>query len=205
MKRPSNSVIWLTVLLLGVSGCKKKQKAVPAAAQAPTITAPVSQQVAPPPVATAPATADKAPATPAEATKVKPKPKPKPAAKKPSPIKPTPTDARPASDTNTVAKAAPPRIVVQPGPGTSPDPSAVVPDLTHTEEAHHRQTTEQLMQSTEANLKSLKRVLSEDERALLQQVQLFMAQSREATESQDLVRAHNLALKAHLLSDELVR
>jgi hypothetical protein len=32
-----------------------------------------------------------------------------------------------------------------------------------------------------------------------------MTQSRQATKDGDLVRAHNLALKAHLLSDDLAK
>jgi hypothetical protein len=201
MKRFSYSVVLMFLLLLGVSGCKKKPKPLPPTVQAPTISAPVS--TAPVEEKTLPAATTPAKPAPPEVAKAKPKPKPKPA-KKPAAPKPTETE-KTTPDTTTVAKATPPRIVVQPGPATPTSDGAVVPDMSHTEEAHHRQTTEQLMLSTEANLKSLKRVLNPDERSLLQQVQLFMAQSREASESQDLVRAHNLAMKAHLLSDELVR
>jgi hypothetical protein len=206
MKNISHSAVLLALLLVGVSGCKKKQKKVQPAAQAPTISAPVS---APPiteekPAVPAPV-AEKPSVTPPDAARDKPKPKAKPAAKKPSPIKPAPDATKATSEPTTVAKATPPRIVVQPGAGTSDTATTVVPGMSHTEDAHHRQTTEQLMQSTEANIKSLNRVLNADERALLQQVQLFMSQSREATEAQDLVKAHNLALKAHLLSDELIK
>lgn len=194
----------LLVLLSVAGGCKKKQKTVPVAAQAPTITA----QAAPPPAETK---AEPAPAQPTDVPPpapepVKPKPKPKVRApRKPAPSKPAAEAPKPES--TTVAKSTPPpRIVVQSGAGTPSETAAtVVPDMPHTEEAHHRLTTEQLMQSTEANLKSLKRVLTADERGILQQIQAFMTQAREAIQSQDLVRAHNLALKAHLLSDELVR
>jgi hypothetical protein len=203
MKRFSHYVVVMSLLLLGVSGCKKKPKPLPPTVQAPTISAPLS--TAPVEEKTLPAATTPAkPATTPDVAKAKPKPKPKPPAKKPAAPKPAETE-KTLPDTTTVAKATPPRIVVQPGPATPTSDAPVVPDMSHTEEAHHRQTTEQLMLSTEANLKSLRRVLNPDERSLLQQVQLFMAQSREASESQDLVRAHNLAMKAHLLSDELVR
>lgn len=77
--------------------------------------------------------------------------------------------------------------------------------LDHSDEAHHRLSTAQLLQSTEDNLRALTRNLSEDEHATVAQIRNFMAQSRVAMNENDLVRAHNLALKAHLLSDELVR
>ena len=77
--------------------------------------------------------------------------------------------------------------------------------LSHTDEAHHRQTTAELIQLTENNLRSLDRQLTEAEQQQVDQIKNFVAQARSATADNDLVRAHNLALKAHLLSDELVR
>lgn len=204
MMRSPHSVLWLALVLVTMSGCKKKPKPVVAAASAPTITAPVAATPVPMVMETV---SNKSPAPVAEPPKTRAKPKPKP--RKPAPAKPATTEAKTAPDNATIAKAAPPpRILVQPTPTNSPaegPPATVVPELTHSEEAHRRQTTEQLMLSTEANLKSLQRVLNPDERSLLQQVRLFMEQSREASQAEDLVRAHNLAMKAHLLSDELVR
>jgi hypothetical protein len=194
----------LLVLLLAVGGCKKKQKAIPAtAAQAPTITAqapPLAAEIKP----ETPAQPTDVPPTNPEPVKPKPKAKTKPAPRKPAPAKPATTEpVKP--DTSTVAKANPPRIVVDSGGTSATATTTVAPDMPHTEEVHHRLTTEQLMQSTDANIKSLKRVLTPDERGIMQQIQEFMAQARDAMQAQDLVRAHNLALKAHLLSDELVR
>ena len=40
---------------------------------------------------------------------------------------------------------------------------------------------------------------------MVAQIKDYMAQSRKATADSDSVRAHNLALKARLLSDELVK
>jgi hypothetical protein len=77
--------------------------------------------------------------------------------------------------------------------------------MAHTDEAHQRESTAQLLQSTEDNLRNLTRQLSADERGVVDQIRNFMAQSRAATTDGDMVRAHNLALKAHLLSDELAR
>lgn len=204
MTRPFVRTSILLALVLFAAGCKKKQKTTPAA-QAPTLTAPATNTSAPT-TETKSVTSAPVPDKPPSSTETaKPKSKPKPIVKKTPPQKPA-TEPAKAGEVPGIAKAAPPRIIVQPA-ASSPSETAttVVPDMSHTEEAHHRQTTEQLMQSTEANLKSLKRVLNTDERAIYQQIQLFMAQSKEATLSQDLVRAHNLALKAHLLSDELTR
>jgi hypothetical protein len=77
--------------------------------------------------------------------------------------------------------------------------------MAHSDELHHRLTTAQLVQSTEDNVRSLTRRLTEDDKSVLEQIKSFLAQSRSATVENDLVRAHNLALKAHLLSDELAR
>ena len=68
-----------------------------------------------------------------------------------------------------------------------------------------KQTTEQLLQSAQANLNSINRPLSPEEQAMVAQIKDYMAQSRKATADSDTVRAHNLALKARLLSDELVK
>ena len=68
-----------------------------------------------------------------------------------------------------------------------------------------KQTTEQLLQSAQTNLNSINRPLSPEEQAMVAQIKDYMAQSRKATADSDSVRAHNLALKARLLSDELVK
>ena len=68
---------------------------------------------------------------------------------------------------------------------------------------HHKETAAQLNLSTEDNLRSNTRTLTASEKDVVDQIRSFMAQSQEAIADNDLVRAHNLALKAHLLSDEL--
>jgi hypothetical protein len=40
---------------------------------------------------------------------------------------------------------------------------------------------------------------------MVSQIKQFMEQSKTAADAGDLDRAHNLALKAHLLSDELLK
>jgi hypothetical protein len=82
--------------------------------------------------------------------------------------------------------------------------SAISAGIPHSDEMHHRQNTAELIQLTESNLRSIDRQLTGDEQNQVDQIKNFLAQARSATAENDLVRAHNLALKAHLLSDELV-
>ena len=104
------------------------------------------------------------------------------------------------------ANNPPQKVTIAPG-GEVPDQrgETISAGLAHTDEMHHRQTTAQLMQTTEDNLRSVNRQLNAEEQNLVDQIRNFMAQAHAAITDNDLVRAHNLALKAHLLSDELVR
>jgi len=70
--------------------------------------------------------------------------------------------------------------------------------------SRNKQTTEQLLQSEQRNLDSINRPLSPEEQAMVAQIKEYIKQSKAATSS-DAVRARNLALKARLLSDELVK
>jgi hypothetical protein len=116
------------------------------------------------------------------------------------------TEKKPPVTSNgneTVARNVPPRITAS---GNVPEAGATIsPSMPHSDEIHHKLSTAQLIQSTEDNLKSLTRTLSNDDKAVVEQIRTYLAQSRSAIAENDVVRAHNLALKAHLLSDELVR
>jgi hypothetical protein len=84
-----------------------------------------------------------------------------------------------------------------PSGGTiSPQPSPAAPN---------EPTTEQLLQSTESSLNGLNRQLSAEEQGTVTQIRDYITQSRNATKDNDVVRAHNLAVKAHLLCDELLK
>jgi outer membrane biosynthesis protein TonB len=184
---------------LGLGGCKKKKPAVPAPqAQAPAV-APSDQPapLAPPPSASGepnrpqpPETAPAATAPPEPATKSKPKPRNHVAAKKPAPAP---------------APEKPSRTVVDEGgtrPANSGQLSASLPPDTA---IHQKLNTAQLLEATDYNLKSVTRTLTSDEQAMVQHIRSYMQQSREASKDGDVERAYNLALKAHLLSDELVK
>lgn len=71
------------------------------------------------------------------------------------------------------------------------------------EMVRHRQTTEDLLRQTENNLKRLRLPLSDKQQEIVRQIQNYMQQSRDALAEPDLIRARNLAQKAHLLSKEL--
>jgi len=187
----------ITVLLLAglavLAGCKKKPKtAPPPQAQAPVITRPQPQlpptePTQPPPQPPPPVTTPEA-AKPPTARPVKPK-----STKKPTTAKKT-APTTPAKPNKTV--------VTEGGAAEGGQLSAAIP---HDEAIHQRLNTAQLLEATEANLKSITRVLSNDEQSMVQQIRSYLQQSRAATTDGDTERAYNLALKAHLLSDEFVK
>ena len=196
------SVLLLSSGLFGLTGCwfKRKPPVPPPAAQAPTTAPQPAPQEQPP--ATQPQEEQK-PAETAETTPAKPKPKPKP--KNHTAHKQAPPPAKPEEKPQQQATLKPPpRIVIQEG-GTDDSAGQISTAIGHDEATHRRLTTAQLLESTETNLRNLKRTLTADEQATVAQIRDYMEQSRTATAQQDLVRAHNLALKAHLLSDELVK
>ncbi|MGE0405747.1 MAG: hypothetical protein AB7O65_05560 [Candidatus Korobacteraceae bacterium] len=128
----------------------------------------------------------------------------------PEPEKPQPEPTRPAVARRTTPPTQPPpaedspRVNVPPGPAL-PVPGQLSAALSRDDLLQRRSTTVQLLEASELNLKNLTRSLSSDEQAVLQNIRTYIRQSRSATEMGDIERAYNLALKAHLLSDELVK
>ena len=201
------SLLGIAALVLSLPGCpfKKKQPPVPQQAQAPA----AQPEPAPPPPVEPPAeTPPPAPEKPSEKTETtaeKPKPK-KPSARKPA-TPPTTTQGQQQTQTPTPAPAPTQtsKLIIQ--EGSTPNSQGQLAAGVGMEDSSPRskQTTEQLLQSTQANLNSINRPLSPEEQAMVAQIKDYMAQSRKATADADTVRAHNLALKARLLSDELVK
>jgi hypothetical protein len=184
-------------------GCTKKKPAVVAVSQPPAPQAtpqPTPEQPPPPaqetqtpsqgtpPPEQTPAPPEAQP-TPADADKSKPTTKPRTPAKKPA----------------ETARNKPPKIVVKPEAEPSSTPGQISPSISTADASQDQITTEQLLQKTENNLNGIKRQLSQDEQGVVTQIRDFMKQSREATKQNDLVRARNLAVKAQLLCDELVK
>ncbi len=191
--------------MLSLSGCpfKKQQPPVPQQGQAPTVQP--EPAPAPEPTPAEPQPAPPAPEPPPEKTETSAE-KPKP--KKPSPKKPAATQGQPQNQAAATPTPAPPKtskLIIQ--EGSAPDsPGQLAAGVGLDDSSSHaKQTTEQLLQSAQANLNSINRPLSPEEQAMVAQIKDYMAQSRKATADSDTVRAHNLALKAHLLSDELVK
>jgi hypothetical protein len=202
------SLIGIAALVLSLAGCpfKKKQPPVPQQGQAPTVQAPEPAPTPEPqPVETQPAPPAPEPEPEKAETTEKPKPK------KPSPKKPAaPAQTQPPAQASATPPApAPPKttskLVIQEGGAPNSQGQLAAGVGLEDPSSHNKQTTEQLLQSTQANLNSINRPLSPEEQAMVAQIKDYMAQAVKATKDSDTVRAHNLALKAHLLSDELVK
>jgi hypothetical protein len=98
----------------------------------------------------------------------------------------------------------PPKKVVR--DGGSSEPKVQLTGGTTAQQASDKSSTEQLRAATEENLKKAEaRELSPSQREMVNQIKQFMEQSKAAVAAGDLERGHNLALKANLLSDELVK
>jgi len=99
----------------------------------------------------------------------------------------------------------PPKKVVRNG-GTDEPTIKLTGETTAAQASQQRATTDQLNASTEENLKKIAdRQLAPSQQEIVTQIQQFVEQSKQAVAADDLERAHNLALKARLLSDELLK
>ena len=162
--------------------------------QAPTLAVSVPDQIPedePPP---------EQPAPQQQATVEEPPPKKAPTKHRGSSKKPAQPPVSNPSNT-TVAVNRPP---ANPAPEITTD-IAIAADVSSQQLVQQKQTTAQLLDSTEKNLKGLNRSLSHDEKAMVNQIKSYVTQSRKATTDGDFERAYNLAVKAHLLADALVK
>ncbi len=188
-------------LTLGAPGCKfgKKQKPnIPQQAQAPTITAPQ------------PATTQPGPPPPANVEPSRPLPTPGEVAVNTPPQQPTQKPRQ-----HTARKPAPPKktVIVENTPPPAPTPQqpaqqpqgSLTASVSHKDALQQKVDTQQLLKDTENNLRSVNRTLSDDEQVMVAHIRSYIKQSENATDDGDLDRAYNLALKARLLSDELVK
>jgi outer membrane biosynthesis protein TonB len=91
--------------------------------------------------------------------------------------------------------------------GSSDDPTAqLAPGESRNQASHQLQTMNQLLATTEVNLKKLSgRTLNASQQSVVTQIHQYMDQARQAAGDGDPQRADNLALKAHLLSEDLVK
>lgn len=195
--------IWLAPIsaLILLAGCHKQPKPIPIV---PPPMIPESAMIPPPEVLPPEDTVPVVTAPVEPVTAAKPKPRPRNGRKitdlKPS--SPAPAAITPPAQTPpTSAETAPPKITAS--PRDIPTTASISGALPHSDEQHRSETAAQLNQSTEDNLRSITRALNSSEKSIVEQIRTYITQSQQAITDNDLVRAHNLALKAHLLSDEL--
>jgi hypothetical protein len=91
--------------------------------------------------------------------------------------------------------------------GSTADPTVqLAPGVSQKQASTQAQKTTELLASTEANLKTISgRQLNPSQQDVVSQIRKYMEQSKQAADEGDSQRAHNLAVKAHLLSDDLVK
>ena len=148
-------------------------------------------------------------------------------AQQPPEALPTPTPAEPQAAGKTAEKSKPkhprhaagkkpgeksevahntPKKIIPAEPAPTPQQTGQIsPGPTPADGGNSQASTDQLLQGAEANLNGITRTLSKDEEAMRAQIREFIKQSRTATTENDPARAHTLAVKARLLSDELVK
>lgn len=193
-------ILLVGVALLSTVGCEKKKPQIPTQAKAPAEPIPTPL----PPEITEETPPTPPPAPPKETVKVQePTPPPPKKHSKRKPVQPAaPAQAEtvpPAS--NTLAMSHPP---ANPANEAPPD-TAIAADVTSAQLRQQKQTTTQLLESTEKTLTGLPQKLSHEEEEMVAQIRAYVTQSRKATTDGDFERAYNLATKAHLLSDALVK
>jgi hypothetical protein len=106
-----------------------------------------------------------------------------------------------------VAKTSeePEKKVVRNG-GTTDPPGQLAPGVTNEQASKQRQSTSQLLATTDTNLKQLaSRQLNETQQDSVSQIRKYMEQAKAAEDAGDVQRAQNLASKALMLSDDLVK
>ncbi len=177
-------VVVAVVAIVLLQGCKKNKPVSPNA-QAPTITVAVSPTPQP---------------TPAPGPRATPAPQ-------------TTATGTPGTSTTTKIhkhhKAPKPATTIEASNATAEPPTSPIGQLSsgmsQNDESRERQTTAQLLDGAEANLKRITRTLTAEEQATLTQIHNFETQAKTAIDQGDPVRAHTLALKANLLSEELLK
>jgi hypothetical protein len=91
--------------------------------------------------------------------------------------------------------------------GSTADPVVqLAPSVTDQQASQQRQSTAQLLAATDANLTKISaRQLTSSQQDMVNQIRNYVQQAKEAEKAGDLQRARNLAFKAQLLSDDVLR
>ena len=100
----------------------------------------------------------------------------------------------------------PPRKVVVREGGAREPAAQIAPGMTPAEASRQRQNAEQLLGSTDGQLKQLEgRTLNDRQQETVGQIHNYLKVARSALQEGDVGRASTLAQKAYLLSDDLVK
>ena len=114
------------------------------------------------------------------------------------------TDTKPTTGTGKASGTAPKKKVVHNGSTTEPTVQ-IAPGVPGRQASKALQNTNQLLATTDANLKKLSgRTLTPAQQDTLTQIKNYVSQARKAADNGDPQRAYNLAHKANLLTTELV-
>jgi outer membrane biosynthesis protein TonB len=97
------------------------------------------------------------------------------------------------------------KVVVRNG-GSSTATAQLSTGISQEQARHQQENTDQLLATTDANLKRVTgRQLTPAQQNMFDQIHTYIRQAKAAAEAGDVGRAHTLAYKAHLLSDDLTR
>ena len=103
------------------------------------------------------------------------------------------------------ADGEPRKIVIHRG-GVGEPVTQILPGISQEEADRQRESAEQLLAAAESSLKELAtRSLNVQQQETVVQVRQYVGVARSALKESDTQRAHTLALKAYLLSDDLVK
>ena len=101
--------------------------------------------------------------------------------------------------------STPEKKVVRNG-GTADPAIQLAPGVSNEQASRQRQSTTQLLSAADTNLKQISvKQLSPSQQESVSQIRKYMEQAKAAEAAGDLQRAQNLASKARLLSDDLVK
>jgi hypothetical protein len=107
--------------------------------------------------------------------------------------------------TANASTATPEKKVVRNG-GTADPAVQLGPSVSAEQASSERQNTAQLLAATDANLKQISsRAMNSSQQDSISQIRKYMEQAKAAEQAGDVQRAYNLASKARLLSDDLVK
>jgi len=205
----------LLLVLPFTEACNKKKPSLPLQAQAqaptipPTLPEEIPEKTEPPPPepqprpngtqqpkkqSTKPAKAGGKKSTPPATTVAA-------AASPPPAPAPAPAQTPPAQSTQTVASLRAPHSNT-----TEPAPEMTVAAAIPSDKANkQREDTARMVDATENALKSITRQLNDEEKSMRTQIETYLQQSRKATADGDYERAFNLAKKAQVLSEALLK